>query len=194
MSCSDSEQCPTSKQLPPREILCVTKLVEQHSFFSSLASLAWLSSGNVWVERVCRLETLIKLSNEDIPNSFECKSMTKGQLISKANCQAVNSSKKWTNEFVFTSMRRVFVCFLEEMEDSKKVFWNYLTFSKKQKKTYLTCTPILELDQHVISVSHKTHFDYIFHDTEILDSTYKHKLNEIHERKLCTVMFHMPKI
>ena len=45
------------------------------------------------------------------------------------------------------------------------------------------------MDQHVISVSHKTHFDYIFHDTEILDSTYKHKLNEIHERKLRTVMF-----
>ena len=31
------------------------------------------------------------------------------QLISKANCQAVNSSKKRTNEFVFTNMRRVFV-------------------------------------------------------------------------------------
>ena len=26
----------------------------------------------------------------------------KGQLISKANCQAMNSSKKRTNEFVFT--------------------------------------------------------------------------------------------
>ena len=33
---------------------------------------------------------------------------TKGQLISKANCQAENSSKKRTNEFVFTTMRRVF--------------------------------------------------------------------------------------
>ena len=38
---------------------------------------------------------------------------TKGQLISKANCQAVNSSK-----------------FLEEIEDSKKAFRNYLTFSR----------------------------------------------------------------
>ena len=28
----------------------------------------------------------------------------KGQLISKANCQAVNSSKKRRNEFVFTQM------------------------------------------------------------------------------------------
>ena len=45
---------------------------------------------------------------------------TKGQLISKANCHAEDSSKKRTNEFVFNSMRRVFVCFLEEIEDSKK--------------------------------------------------------------------------
>ena len=52
----------------------------------------------------------------------------KGQLISKANHQAVNSSKKRTNEFVFTTMRRVFVRFLEEIEDTKKTFRNYLTF------------------------------------------------------------------
>jgi hypothetical protein len=55
--------------------------------------------------------------------------ITKGQLISKANCQAVNSSKKRTNEFVFTTMRRVFICFLEEIEDTKKTFQNYLTFT-----------------------------------------------------------------
>ena len=48
--------------------------------------------------------------------------MTIGQLILKANCQAVNSSKKETNEFVFTTMRRVFVCFLEEIEDTPKPF------------------------------------------------------------------------
>ena len=54
----------------------------------------------------------------------------KGQLISKANCQAVNSSKKRTNEFVFTSMRCVFILFLEEIEDSKKAFRNYLTFNE----------------------------------------------------------------
>ena len=52
----------------------------------------------------------------------------KGQLISKANCQA-----KQTNEFVFTSMRQrhVFVCSLEEIEDSKKVFRYYLTFNSR---------------------------------------------------------------
>ena len=48
----------------------------------------------------------------------------KGQLISKANCQAVNSSKKRTNEFVFTTMRRVFVRFLVEIEVNKKTFRN----------------------------------------------------------------------
>ena len=42
---------------------------------------------------------------------------TKGHLISKANCQAVNSSRNRTNDFVFTTMRRVLVRFLEEIED-----------------------------------------------------------------------------
>jgi hypothetical protein len=56
---------------------------------------------------------------------------TKGQLISEANCQAVNSSKKRTNEFVFTIMPRVFVRFVEEIEDSKKAFRNYLTFKRE---------------------------------------------------------------
>ena len=48
----------------------------------------------------------------------------KGQIISKANCQAVNSSKKQTNVFVFTTVQRVFVCFLEGIEDTKKTFRN----------------------------------------------------------------------
>ena len=49
---------------------------------------------------------------------------TKGQLISKANCQAMNSSKKRTNKFVFTTVRRVFVRFLEEIEVTTKTFRN----------------------------------------------------------------------
>ena len=52
----------------------------------------------------------------------------KGQLISKANCQAMNSSKKRTNEFDLTTMQCVFVRFLEENEDTKKTFRNQLTF------------------------------------------------------------------
>ena len=40
--------------------------------------------------------------------------MTKGQLISKANCQAEDSPKKRRNEFVFTTVRLVFVRFLGE--------------------------------------------------------------------------------
>ena len=54
--------------------------------------------------------------------SVWCCLRAKGQVISKANCQAVISSKKRTNNFVFTIMRRVFVCFLEEIEDTKMYF------------------------------------------------------------------------
>ena len=49
----------------------------------------------------------------------------KGQLISKTNCQAEDSPKKRTNEFVFTSMRRVFVRFLGESSARKKRFEIY---------------------------------------------------------------------
>ena len=51
----------------------------------------------------------------------------KSQIISKANYGILNSSKKQTNKFVFTTI--VFVRFLEEIEDTKKTFRNYLTFS-----------------------------------------------------------------
>ena len=44
---------------------------------------------------------------------WQILTLAKGQLISKANCQTMNSSKKLTNEFVFTSRRHVFVLFLE---------------------------------------------------------------------------------
>ena len=52
---------------------------------------------------------------------FYIKSV-KGQLISKANCHAMNSSKKRSNEFVFTTMRRVFVRFWKELKTPKKHF------------------------------------------------------------------------
>ena len=48
--------------------------------------------------------------------------LDKGQLISKANCKAVNSSKKRTNEFVFTTMRRVFVLFRKKLKTPKGHF------------------------------------------------------------------------
>ena len=44
----------------------------------------------------------------------------KGQIISKANCQAEDSPKKRTNEFVFTTMGRDFVRFWVEIEGTKK--------------------------------------------------------------------------
>ena len=58
---------------------------------------------------------------------------SKGQLISKADYQAKDSSKKRTNEFVFTSMRRVFVHFFEESLARKKTFRDYLTFNQSMK-------------------------------------------------------------
>ena len=46
----------------------------------------------------------------------------KGQLISKANCQALNSSKKQTNEFVCTSIRCIFVNFWKKLKTAKRHF------------------------------------------------------------------------
>ena len=57
----------------------------------------------------------------------------KGQLISKRSSQAEDSPKKRTNEFVFTSMRRVFVRFLGKSSARKKSFWDYLTFNMYEK-------------------------------------------------------------
>ena len=42
----------------------------------------------------------------------------------------MNSFKRRKNEFVFTTMRRVFVPFLEGIEDSKKAYQNDLTFNE----------------------------------------------------------------
>ena len=63
----------------------------------------------------------ISSHNNIKPISIATKMYAKGQLISKANCEAMNASKKRTNEFVFSC---VFVRFLEEIEDTKKVFRN----------------------------------------------------------------------
>ena len=41
----------------------------------------------------------------------------------------MKSSKRRMNEFVFTTMGRVFLQFLEEIEDTKKTFLNQLTLS-----------------------------------------------------------------
>ena len=83
-----------------------------------------------------------KLFIRPIPNPETAN--PKGQLISKANCQAVNSSKKQTNECVFTSMRRVFLCFSEEIEDSKKAFRNYLTFKSLLSNLYTVIKVVKE--------------------------------------------------
>ena len=45
----------------------------------------------------------------------------KGQLISKTNCQAMDSSKKRTNEFVFTSKNKFLFVFLKNPWPEKNV-------------------------------------------------------------------------
>ena len=46
----------------------------------------------------------------------------KGQLITKANFHAVNSSKKRTNEFVFTTMQCVFFVLWKKLKTPKRHF------------------------------------------------------------------------
>ena len=55
---------------------------------------------------VPKFTTAISSTSLEIKGKISLRSitgwLTKGQLISKANCQAVNSSKKQTNDFVST--------------------------------------------------------------------------------------------
>ena len=71
---------------------------------------------------LCRGEIFIIESVEKGGHQFWDSNyiVAKGHLISKANYQAMNSSKKRMNEFVFTSMQGVFVRFLEESSARKK--------------------------------------------------------------------------
>ena len=62
---------------------------------------------------------------------------SKGQLIAKANCQAREFFQKRTNEFVFTTMQRVFVHFLEEIEATKKAFRNCIFLRRIPPKNVL---------------------------------------------------------
>ena len=55
------------------------------------------------------------------------------------------------NEFVFTTMRCVFVCFLEEIEDTQKTFRNYLTFILIQLKKYETDPQFLQFSQNLMT-------------------------------------------
>ena len=70
----------------------------------------------------------VEVSNSKIQWPKIC-SLLKDQIISKRFFVSSISSKKRTNEFDFTTMIFVFVRFLEEIEDIKKPFRNYLTFN-----------------------------------------------------------------
>ena len=64
---------------------------------------------------------------------LEKKEGPKGQMISKRLLVSSDSSKKRTNEFGFFCLTvlktNLFVRFLEESENTKKSFRNYLTFT-----------------------------------------------------------------
>ena len=88
-------------------------LLDFHKVLNSL-SLEYLFSVKFMLSRVWIMNPFLRKKLLDL--------WTKGQLISKPNCQAMNSSKKRTNEFLFTTMRGVFIRFLEEIEVKKRHF------------------------------------------------------------------------
>ena len=73
-------------------------------------AMIWECANDVTIDSIIDLSHLMLAINSSVnviiytlrgkEHSF--LEMPKGQLISKANCQAVNSSKKQKNEFVFT--------------------------------------------------------------------------------------------
>ena len=71
-------------------------------------------------------------------------------------------------------MRRVFVRFLEEIEDSKKAFWNYLTFIKNR-----IC---FDLNHQIYDLVWKI-LQYPFcHILETLNRNYQKNLEEIQDQ------------
>jgi len=58
----------------------------------------------------------------------------KGQLISKANCEGEDSSKKRTNEFVLIVCDVFFRSFFGRILGQKKTFRDYLTFNALSKQ------------------------------------------------------------
>ena len=97
-----TQWCFVSKKFWPWWILVIEKIFAAlfESVYLGALHLCWFLAVVYW------------LMNHLIYLKLRKSKLTKGQLISKANCQAEDSSKKRTKEFVFTSMRRVCVRFL----------------------------------------------------------------------------------
>ena len=70
----------------------------------------------------CLMTTAWLRRPDDNQMTFPWTTTTKGQTNSKLFFQANVSSKKQTNKFNITTMRLIFVRFLEEIEDIKKTF------------------------------------------------------------------------
>ena len=68
------------------------------------------------------LTSMHRLRHNGVKYVLKKQAGSKGQIISKHFFLVEDSSKKRTNEFVFTSMQLVFVRFLEESSARKKRF------------------------------------------------------------------------
>ena len=96
-------------------------ICEPQSIFRKLLVLSWLYK---------RQHYYIKTQSKLLPEkSGRCGSWSKGQIISKGLFGILNFSQKRTNKFVSVVKTNLFVCFLGELEDTKKTFRNYLTFT-----------------------------------------------------------------
>ena len=121
----------------------IAQLVEHLASYHEVMSSSPRRSKKTFYARLCTIIThcapecnlgsklsssgwsLVKKKDDNLAVQHEdVHGAAKGQLISKWFLGSSISSKKQTNEFVFTNMRIVFVRFLEEIDDLKKTFWN----------------------------------------------------------------------
>jgi len=112
-------------------VICSTK--KDFKTETTLKGFAFFSIETFfWIALFFKLSFDYHLENwNHIPNY-----LTKGQIISKRPLVTSDSPKKRTNKFGFFCLTvlktNLFVRFLEESENTKKSFRNYLTFNKKK--------------------------------------------------------------
>ena len=115
----ENERERKKEQQIPRLDFCSKIISRFFSFF-----LIWLYLTFKWV---VKYNTIFNLGNHLNFSElfFHLKIfLVKGQTNSKWFFQDDVSSKKQTNKFDFTTCRLVFICFLEESEDTEKTFRN----------------------------------------------------------------------
>ena len=124
---SEGQMCPDPYVLQPDVLIHIRNITQTEKVLGMknydkviLDDLKENRKEQLWKIGACDKDGYFTLENSNVPKfmtaisstSLEIKGkislrsitgwLTKGQLISKANCQAVNSSKKQTNDFVST--------------------------------------------------------------------------------------------